>query len=197
MKNNLAVKPHRACGMAGRRKATAGPRLIPSTRKKEGIIMYLSQKELLWELDHDFIKQLMDIAAKESFEKGAAVFHQGDPANHFYVLIKGRIKLQNEPVAQAVYIVSHPGELFGWSSIAGPGLYSVGAECLEPTTLHKINRGDLLTLVFKDKDNGMIFYKKVAEMLGNRLIHLYAAASQQVFPVSEGSGQLQEMVEPV
>jgi hypothetical protein len=52
-----------------------------------------------------------------------------------------------------------------------------------------------LKLVNQDKENGMIFYKKVAEMLGNRLIHLYAPSTQQGFSVSQGTGQLQEIIE--
>jgi CRP-like cAMP-binding protein len=99
--------------------------------------MYLKQKELLWELDHDFIKHLMDIAIKETHEKGACIFRQGDSADHFYVLIKGCVVLKNENINQTVYIVRHPGEIFGWSSIVGRGVYSVSAECLEPAMVHK------------------------------------------------------------
>jgi CRP-like cAMP-binding protein len=157
--------------------------------------MYLTQKELLWELEHDFIKQLMEIATHESYGKGAYIFHQGDSADHVYILIKGCVKLKNEPMDQTVYVVSHPGEIFGWSSIVGRSAYSVAAECLDSTMAHKINRGRLISLLNQDKANGMIFYKKVAEMLGNRLIHLYAPASQQAFSVSENTGQLQEIVE--
>jgi CRP/FNR family transcriptional regulator, cyclic AMP receptor protein len=157
--------------------------------------MYLKQKELLWELDHDFIKHLMDITTKESHEKGAYIFHQGDSADHFYILIKGCVKLKNEKIDRTVYVVRHSGEIFGWSSIVGRGVYSVSAECLEPTMLNKIGKGNLLKLVNQNKENGMIFYKKVAEMLGNRLIHLYSPSSQHEFSVSQGTGQLQEIFE--
>lgn len=158
--------------------------------------MYLKQKELLWELDHEFIKELMNIAAKESHDKGAFIFHQGDSADHLYILTKGCVRLRFEEISQPVYVVNHPGEIFGWSSIVGRGGYSVSAECLEPSVLNKVNKGDLLKLVNQNKENGIIFYKKLSEMLGNRLLHLYMAATQQQFSVSDGSGQLQEMIEP-
>lgn len=159
--------------------------------------MYLSQKELLWELDHDFIKELMDIATKETHAKDAFIFKQNDRPENFYVLIKGCVKLKNEETAQTVYIVNHPGEIFGWSSIVSRGGYSVSAECMEPSIVQKIARGDLLKLISQNKESGMIFYKKIAEMLGNRLIHLYTASAQQAFPVSQNTGQLQEIVEAV
>jgi CRP-like cAMP-binding protein len=158
--------------------------------------MYLKQKELLWELDHDFIKELMNIAINESYDKGAFIFHQGASADHFYILTKGWVLLKNEKIDRTVYIIRHPGEIFGWSSIVGRGVYSVSAECMEPTMLKKVGRGNLLKLVNQNKENGMIFYKKVAEMLGNRLIHLYAPSSQHEFSVSQATGQLQEIIEP-
>jgi len=158
--------------------------------------MYLKQKELLWELDHSFIKDFMAIAAKESYDKGKFVFHEGDSADFMYIMTKGCVKLKIEEINQPVYIVNHPGEMFGWSSIVGRGAYSVSAECSEPTVLNKVERCDLLKLVNQNKENGMIFYKKLSEMLGNRLLHLYTASIQQQFPISEGTGQLQEILEP-
>jgi hypothetical protein len=52
-----------------------------------------------------------------------------------------------------------------------------------------------LKLVNQNKENGMVFYKKIAEMLGNRLIHLYSPSYQHEFTVSQNTGQLQEIVE--
>lgn len=157
--------------------------------------MYLKQKELLWELDHDFIKQLMDISTKETYEKGAFIFHQGDTADHFYVLIKGCVKLRHDQGTHPVYIANHPGEIFGWSSIVGRASYSVSAECLETSILQKTKKTDILKLIAQNKENGMIFYKKIAEMLGNRLLHLYSSSTQYEFPLSEGTGQLQEVLD--
>ncbi len=157
--------------------------------------MYLKQKELFWELDHDFIKQLMAITTKQTYEKGDYIFHQDDSADYFYVLIKGCVKLEHEPMNQTVYILTHSGEIFGWSSIVGRGGYSVAAKCVEPTTVNKIHRGDLIKLLNQNKENGMIFYRKIAEMLGNRLIRLYAPVSEHEYNISEGSGHLQEIVE--
>jgi hypothetical protein len=77
----------------------------------------------------------------------------------------------------------------------GRGAYSVSAVCLDPTILHKIHRGDLVKLLSQNKENGMIFYRKIAEMLGNRLIHLYTPSPQHGFSVSQSTGQLQEIIE--
>ncbi|MCP4113114.1 MAG: cyclic nucleotide-binding domain-containing protein [Desulfobacteraceae bacterium] len=80
--------------------------------------MHISQKDLLWVVDKDFVKSFMDIAEKVSCEAGDFLFRQGDKAEHFYFLIKGRISLSIGEMGQLVYIINNEGETFGWSSIA-------------------------------------------------------------------------------
>jgi len=157
--------------------------------------MYLRQKELFEKLDKPFIKRLMGIAEKEAYEKGAYIFSQGNPAGYVYILIKGCVKLRIGEVTQAVYDAKHPGELFGWSSILNRKSYSASAECIEHTIVRKIDKNSLLALLSEDQASALVFFKKLSEMLGNRLLHCYALTGHSTFPVSEGSGQLQEIAE--
>lgn len=55
--------------------------------------MYLKQGDLFWGMDKDFVKDAMDITTKENLDEGQVVFREGDPAESFYILVKGRIKL--------------------------------------------------------------------------------------------------------
>jgi len=76
-----------------------------------------------------------------------------------------------------VYTVSKAGEAFGWSSVAGRDVYSASAECSEPATLLRIDRNKLGSLLEKYPDCGMLFYKKLSEILGERLIGCYQIVS--------------------
>ncbi len=135
--------------------------------------MHIDQKDLLLGLDKDFAESFMDIAEKVSFETGDFLFRQGDKAENFYFLIKGRVSLSIGEMGQLVYIINNPGETFGWSSIAGRGVYAASAECLEQTSLYKINRERLNNLLDNDPKNGLIFCKKILENLGDRLVQSY------------------------
>jgi CRP-like cAMP-binding protein len=55
--------------------------------------MYLNQKDIFWAMDKDFVKKIMNVSVTESHKQGVLLFQQGDPANQFYILLKGRIKL--------------------------------------------------------------------------------------------------------
>ena len=65
------------------------------------------------------------------------------------------------------------GEAFGWSSLVGPEVYSATAQCKEPTRFLKIEAGKLKEVLEKDPANAAVFYRRLARILGNRLIQAY------------------------
>jgi len=135
--------------------------------------MYLTQGDLFWGMDKDFVKEAMDITTKENLEEGQVVFEEGDPAESFYILVKGRIKLTLGEKSREVYVAYHPGEIIGWSSLTGRDTLSAKAQCLEPTILSKVDRQRFLDILKRYPAEGAALFQRVASMLGNRLVHLY------------------------
>ena len=159
--------------------------------------MQMNQKDLLWGLDKAFVEKIYSIAEKESHVKGDVLFREGDDASHFYILTKGHVRLSTGTAGSSVYTVNHPGEVFGWSSVVGMEKYSATAECVETTSLSKISGRKLTALLDEDRYNGMIFFKKISIALGNRLLHLYQTAPFARDAVSYGTGQVQDVADPV
>ena len=157
--------------------------------------MYIRQADLFWGMDKNFVKAVMDMAEKETFQKGHFLFHEGDPAAYFYILIKGRVKLIIGEDGPVVYTVDHAGEAFGWSSLIDREVYSASAECTESTTLQRIDGKTFHEILKKDTTNGLIFYKRLAGLIGNRLLWSYkmiTASSKAETAPSFGTEQVQE-----
>jgi CRP/FNR family cyclic AMP-dependent transcriptional regulator len=155
--------------------------------------MYLKQKDIFRAMDKGFVKAIMHIAEPESCKEGDVLFQEGDQADHFYVLLKGRIKLSLGQTGQVVYVVSNAGEAFGWSSLIGRETYSASAECVVPAKLLKFERQKLQKAVETDPANGIVFFKRIAEILGNRLLQSYAmigSSSRAEVSTSFGTGQV-------
>jgi CRP-like cAMP-binding protein len=157
--------------------------------------MYIQQADLFWGMSRSFVKEVMDVAEKETCQKGDFLFREGDPAAHFYILIKGRVKLTTSEAGQLIHTVDHGGEAFGWSSLVDRDVYSASAECIEKTILQKIDRRSLQKIIEEDTANGLIFFKRLAGVIGNRLIWSYkmaTASSQAQVSPTIGSGQIEE-----
>ena len=159
--------------------------------------MYFMQSDLFMELNQDFVKKIMDLAVRKKHETGYTLFRQGDPARHFYVLTKGRIRLDISEGKHVVNTVNHPGECFGWSALLDREVYSASAECREPSELMVIEAERFSRVIESDPVNGLRFMKRLAGMLGNRLIQNYKMISS--FPLRDeaqsfGSGQVAEYI---
>lgn len=137
--------------------------------------MFIQQTDLFRGMNKDFVKKVFDVTAKESREEGDLLFREGDKANHFYILLKGRVRLGTRETGQVVHTVSRPGETFGWSSLVDRDVYSASAECIVPSKLLKIDRENFREILEKDPTNGLIFFRHLAGALGERLINSYGA----------------------
>ncbi len=157
--------------------------------------MYLKQKDIFWEMNTAFVKKIMNVSTTESFENKHILFRKGDLANHFYILLKGRVKLTLGDTGHSVYIVSHAGEAFGWSSLIDREIYTASAECMTPAKLLRFDREKFLKILEEDPSDGLVFFKRLAGLLGNRLLHSYemiSTTAQTGISASFGSGQIMD-----
>lgn len=155
--------------------------------------MYLKQKDIFWEMGKNFVKKIMDVAGTGTHKKGELLFRKGGPANTFYILLKGRVKLSLGETGHIVYIVSKAGEAFGWSSLIGRERFSASAECMTDSKLLIWDKDRLQKILKKDPANSLLLYKRLAELLGNRLLQSYtiiSSISPAEIHTSYGTGQV-------
>lgn len=135
--------------------------------------MYIKQSELLWGLDNHFIKEFIDSAMKKTHPEGYKLFSAGDPADFFFILTKGSIRLSVGDEDKTTYLVEHAGEAFGWSGLVGMPKYSASAECIKESMVMVFVKEFVQSVTDADPVNGMRFYRRLARMLGKRLIYSY------------------------
>ena len=139
--------------------------------------MYIKMSDFFMGMGRDFTMEVLDIAEKLSQQEKDVLFQGGDAARHFYVLLKGRVQLSLGDTGPVVYMARQPGEIIGWSGLIGRDVYSASGECMEPTNLLKFDRDNFLEILKKYPQNEALLFRRLAEMLGNRLLELYPTIS--------------------
>ncbi len=139
--------------------------------------MVLTQGELFWGMDNDFVKNVMDKTHKVTASEGDILFKEGEAAWDFYILLKGRVKLSIGDNGPAVYIAKDPGQVVGWSTLLGREAYSATAQSLEASVLLKIGKQDFLRELQQVPSSEALLYKRLAVMLGERLIAVYPSVA--------------------
>jgi len=135
--------------------------------------MFIKESELFKGMSQEFINELAKIMVEESYEKGTFLFKESDSANFFYVLEEGRVRLSFGERGHIDNTLSEPGEAFGWSSLVERDTYTASAECLAQCKLIKIEREKLNKIFEKHLADGILFFKRLAGVVGQRLINSY------------------------
>ena len=135
--------------------------------------MFIDLGELSAGMGMIFMREFMEMAKRISCTEGQVLFRQGDETHHFYTLIQGELRLAIGTNGKHVYSVRKTGDIFGWSSLVGGSAYSATAICTSPSELLRFDRDALVDLLGRHPQCGFLFFKKLAEMLGKRLLECY------------------------
>jgi len=157
--------------------------------------MHIEQFDLLKGMQRDFNMAFMDLPVKEEHKVGDFLFRQGDKAGHFYILVKGNVKLSIGDAGHLVHMVDHAGDAFGWSSLLNMEVYSASAECRMPTQVLKFDVEKLEKVFVDYPASAHIFFKRLARIIGSRLLQSYktiASAPQAGISTTFGTGQVSE-----
>jgi CRP-like cAMP-binding protein len=151
--------------------------------------MVIQEADLFKDLSQEITSAIGNISTEESYEKGDCVFKVDAPADYFYILMEGRVRLSVGKEEHLTYTLDHPGEAFGWSSLVDRSSYTGSIECLQPTKLIKLEKEKLIKIFEKDPASGLIFFRRLAGLIGQRLINSYdmlLSARRQEGPPSYG-----------
>ncbi|CAB1084023.1 hypothetical protein D1AOALGA4SA_11555 [Olavius algarvensis Delta 1 endosymbiont] len=135
--------------------------------------MVFKMGDFIMGMGKEFALEAMEISEKLTLDEGETLFNAGDAAHHFYVLVKGRVELSLGKSGPVVYTARHPGEVIGWSSLVGRNDFSASAQCRESAKLLKFDRTSFLAVLQKNSANEALLFRRLAEMLGNRLLEIY------------------------
>lgn len=142
---------------------------------------WLKKTELFEDLEESHLNIILSHSAIESFPEGKVIFHQGDEANHLFVLIEGAVDLSVKSQDQADFMTSQlqkGGSVLGIPSLIDPFRYNVTAKSLMPTKLLRIEAGHLKKEMEEDLRMGMKIMKKLAFIYFTRLNDLRMGVSK-------------------
>lgn len=124
-------------------------------------------------LPQDVAQSLIGTQTVREYEKGALLFQQGEPANSFYVVIDGWVKLYRitPDGSEAVVGVFRRGETFAEAAMFLGGRYPVSAEVVTASRLLRID-GDLLRRRIREQPDLAL------SMLASASYHLKALVEQ-------------------
>lgn len=136
----------------------------PSNPKIQAI---LSHHPLFREISPEEITRIAAGAREIHAPKGNILFQKGDPANGFYLVIYGQVKLAfpSPTGTEKVVEIIHPGQSFGEAVVFMEKPYPVYAQTLADSLLLHVTKA----VVFEEIDRNQTFARKMLAGLSIRL----------------------------
>jgi CRP-like cAMP-binding protein len=135
--------------------------------------MIIREIDLFDGIGDEVEEEIVGIMETRRYQSGDVVFREGDTADNFYVLVNGAVDLFMGGASQAASVALKQGEAFGWSSLAGRKAYSGTVVCDAASTIYRINKNELDRVLRRHPVTGMLFYKRLAGLIGERVIRCH------------------------
>ena len=132
----------------------------------------LKQSELFKGVSADELKLLTPLTRSETFNTGSIVFFQDAPAEKAYLLDHGLVALKtslSDGLEITYEMITHRGDLFGWSALVEPFQLTATAICLEKTKVLELNRKDLNRLFSQVPRLGFKVMQNLCVLIARRL----------------------------
>ncbi len=132
----------------------------------------LKRISLLQEFPDELLQKLQPLGQLRLFSEKSTIFDQGQRAEFFYMLLRGKVLLEVELTKDIMISIESikPGYSFGWSSLFRGDSYRASAICSEPCEVIAFQSEQLLNLLDEDPHLGYWVMKEAMGILKNQLI---------------------------
>ncbi len=137
----------------------------------ENLERILSAHPFFAGLDRSFVALACGCAKNARFESEQFIFHEGEPADNFYLLREGRVARQISAPGRgaSTFLTLGPGEVFGVNWLVPPYRWSYDARTLDTARVVAMDAHCLRNKCEADHDLGYAVMKRLMPVLIERL----------------------------
>jgi CRP-like cAMP-binding protein len=130
----------------------------------------LKEMVIMTHLKEEMLENLIKITDFLTFNEKEFIFRQGDIADRFYMVKRGKVLLEQTMTEKITVSVGSikPGFAFGWSTMIEEGNYTTNAVCAEPCDILSIRGEKLRDLCARDSETGFLLSQRLLVILKKR-----------------------------
>jgi CRP/FNR family transcriptional regulator, cyclic AMP receptor protein len=112
-----------------------------------------------------------DLGRIEYYESSVAICLEGSEARKLYLIEEGHVAVESKIGRDLHFPTSiiHTGEVFGWSALVEPYVYTASVRTLSKTRVIAIEQKALMSLMQGDPSLGFIITQNLAKIVASRL----------------------------
>jgi CRP/FNR family transcriptional regulator len=157
----------------------------------------LAELPLLSQLTADQRSAVISAGHEKSLERGEILFHEGEPAEALYAVLKGQLKLvRYSPKGRELLIhLVKPGQSFAEAALFAAGTYPATAEAMQACRLWCLPRAALLELLRATPELGLAMLGSIS-LWTRKIVSKLELHTQRRGPRELQPGDRIELAEP-
>ncbi|HEX7365242.1 MAG TPA: cyclic nucleotide-binding domain-containing protein [Dehalococcoidia bacterium] len=159
----------------------------------------LKKFEMFKGISDDNLASMAELCHPYSMNEGNHIFAEGSKANDVHLCLSGKVDISirlGQPWNRNVQIHrAGQGEVFGWSALVAPYIYTASAECIESGEEIRLKGSELLSLFQKSPVIGYTVMENLGAIISlrlsqtrQRLVEEWLGSSWSVNPSAWGEG---------
>ena len=151
----------------------------------------LKEMVIMAYLEDHMLEHFVSITDVLTFNEKETIFRQGDTADRFYMVKRGKVILEQKLTDKITVSIGSvkPGFAFGWSTMIEEGYYSANAVCAEPSEIYSIIGNRIITLCQKHPDMGFLLSQRLLMVLKKR----YDSRTEQFIKVIKNHPDMKDL----
>lgn len=136
------------------------------------ISSYIKAHNLFLGMDDASVDWLVSCAQAVSFEAGDFLLSTGKPANHLFLIVRGRVSIEAPPVGDKGAIILQTladGDTVGWSWMLPPYTWNLDARALEKVEVVTVDAVKLRARLETDIPMAAKLYRRFSEVMLQRI----------------------------
>ncbi len=137
----------------------------------------LKRCEIFLGLDNDDLQKIVDLPScqEKTYQPQEVIFYAGQPAEHLYVLVEGKVDLvagvstpQPESSSPTLIIIISKGGVFGWPALVPPHIFSLTAIAKTSVQVLTIGGSDIRNLFQLHPNIGYEVTQSLLQVIASR-----------------------------
>lgn len=136
------------------------------------LLTFLKQHPLFKGVDPDCAAWLASCSKPMTYTPGDFLLKTGKPADHLYVIVKGRVSIEAPPVGDKGAIIIQTladGDTVGWSWMLPPYTWNLDARALEQVEAIALDANKLRARLDSDPVLAAKMYRRFSEVMLQRI----------------------------
>ncbi|OPY67936.1 MAG: transcriptional regulator FixK [Syntrophorhabdus sp. PtaU1.Bin002] len=137
------------------------------------IVESIEESDLFKGASQQFLKEIGNAGEAKHFKRGSIIFRTNEKALYIYQLVEGSVDIMMVEKEVIHFTARRPGEIFGWSGLVEPHVYTATAKCKTDTRAVRISREAVEAAMMKYPADGLAILRHLTGIIAQRLRHAY------------------------